>query len=142
MPPPISRPRPSSPTLNCTPLFTASAGPIERTSSPPEDGQGKVAFTHAQKGKCKRLYYCLICQVDEDHTNQTCEEHCSWCGEENHTSDLCKEPYLQCSSDNCVVPLTHEFYGLICPELSNQMAVDHLCKFCSQVGDVCMEAKS
>jgi hypothetical protein len=141
MPAPISRPHPPSPVPNHTLLFTASPGPIERPNNP-MDGQSKVAFTRAQKGKCKRSHYCLICEVEEDHTNRKCKEHCSWCGDKEHTSNLCKEPHIQCSSNNCVVPLHHKFYGLICPELANQIAVDHLCEFCDQVGDVCVEAKS
>ena len=142
MPAPLSRPRPTSPALNHTPLFTASPGPIKGPNTPPKDGQGKVAFTCAQKGKHKRSHYCLICKVEEDHTNCKCEDHCSWCGEEDHTSNLCEDPHIQCFSNDCIIPLTHHFYGLICPELVNQMAVDHLCEFCDQVGDVCMEAKS
>jgi hypothetical protein len=141
MPAPIGRPCPTSPTPNCTLLFTTSPGPIERSNNS-TDEQGKVVFTRVQKGKCKRLHYCLICKIEEDHTNCKCEEHCSWCGDEEHTSDLCEEPHIQCSSDDCIVPLHHKFYGLICPKLVNQIAVNHLCKFCDQVGDVCVEAKS
>ena len=141
MPSPISRPRPPSPTPNHTPLFTASPGPDAGTSNSSDDKQGKVAFTRLNKGKRKRSHYCLICDVDEDHTNRKCEEHCSWCGEDTHPSNLCEDPHIQCTSDDCVVPPTHEFYGLICPELQYQMAVDHLCEFCEQVGDVCVEAK-
>jgi hypothetical protein len=141
MPAPISRLCPTSPIPNHTPLFTASPGPIKGTHSP-TDGQSEVTPTRSQKGKRKRLHYCLICNIDEDHTDRKCEEHCSWCGKENHTSDLCEDPHIQCTSDDCVVPLHHEFYGLICPKLVHQIAVDHLCEFCDQVGDVCVEAKS
>jgi hypothetical protein len=141
MPTPISRLRPTSSIPNHTPLFTASPGPVKGTNSP-TDGQSKAVPTRVQKGKHKRSHYCLICNVDEDHTDRKCEEHCSWCGEEDHTSNLCEDPHIQCSSNNCVVPLHHEFYGLICPELVNQTAVDHLCEFCDQVGNVCVEAKS
>jgi hypothetical protein len=140
MPAPISRPLPPSSILHRTPLFTTSPRPDERASSPSDDDQGKVALTRPNKGKRKRSYYCLVCEVPKDHTYKKCEEHCSWCGEDDHPSDLCEAPHVQCSSNDCVVPLTHEFYGLICPELANQVAVDHLCEFCDQVGDTCVEA--
>jgi hypothetical protein len=94
MPAPLSRPHPTSPALNHTPLFTASPGPIERANTPSKDRQGKVTFTLAQKGKCKRSHYCLICKVEEDHTNRKCKDHCSWCGDEEHTSDLCEDPHI------------------------------------------------
>jgi hypothetical protein len=142
MPAPISRPHLPSPVPNHTPLFTASPGPIKRPNNPPDDNQDRVALTHAQKGKRKRTHYCLICNVEEDHTDHKCKDHCSWCSNKEHTSNLCKDPHTQCSSDDCIVPLTHEFYRLICPELVAQMAVNHLCKFCDQVSNVCMEAKS
>jgi hypothetical protein len=95
MPTPLSRPRPPSPTPNHILLFTASPGPHERPNTPSDEGQIKIRFTCAQKGKCKRSHYCLICNIDEDHTDQNCKRHCSWCGDEDHTSDLCKDPHIQ-----------------------------------------------
>jgi hypothetical protein len=129
--------------LPCTILLCSQFGPRsdDRASNASSNSQGKVTLSKKDnKGKHKRLYFCLMCSVIEDHTGIECK-HCMWCSK-NHIDDHCEDPHIQYTKDKCLVPLTYPNHRLLCPELLNQMAVDLNCEFCEVVGDTCMEAST